>query len=208
VQTRSGHAVLKKDDRFLASSIDPVREARAWAQKGIANLEHGESIFVLGAGSGYHIKALCELHGRGTIFVIENDVEIAVAAQKLAPWSSDRVEVVVAEVATQIVLRKSVQDALLCPFKILNYGPSFQGQKYFFSAVAQILLGREVRAFLIQLEKRPELINIFDREALAQFRSQPATKLVSIKTLQKLFTEAQPITFERKIWKVLEELVQ
>jgi hypothetical protein len=56
--SRHGETVLTFQGRYMASSIDPVREAQSWLKYRQNQVRHVDTAFVLGVGAGYHLVAL------------------------------------------------------------------------------------------------------------------------------------------------------
>jgi hypothetical protein len=211
-KARSGHAVIRKNGRLLGSSIDPLKEAKAWAEKASPQLEPSVAGFVLGAGSGYHVAALAVLSPSSPLIVVEPDHEVLREAARLGEWPS-HVQAVCAitdvggqgsDVAAEHWLaHPAVRDGLGGRFAILKHGPSCVMEPASFNAVEALLLAREKVAWLKQLKLRPGLCALLDPDAIKNLGAAP----VSIKTLQSLFKSETECTRERRIWKILEELV-
>lgn len=200
--SRSGHPILKKDGRFLDSSFDPVKDATIWAERVAREAGDAESVFVLGVGTGYHIEALKVLLPSRMIVAIDCDSAVVSEATRIN--SALRSLSVVCETEWhRLIEHAAFRDGLGGRYAIAKHGPSCQIQMTYFHAVERLLIGREKIAFLLQLKTRPELYALFDPAAIEAM----GPDLVSIKTLQNLFSESSANRRERRLWKVLEELI-
>jgi len=200
--SRTGLPVLKKDDRFLASSIDPLREAQAWAAKVLTGIDPQESLIVLGLGSGYHVSLLKELSPRSEVIVIENDPEVIAQVLSILPQLHDLAIIRVPD-WTKLNENRTFCDAVGGLYRVAPHGPSCQIEKSYYKAVTALLLGRDKLSFLHLVKARPELLGLLNPTSLVEFQDDN----ISIKTLQKLFSPAALTSRERRIWRVLEELI-
>lgn len=205
---RGGQPVLKKEGRWLASSFDPVKEAMAWAKQAAQTLGPGDCLFVFGLGSGYHVAELAKILRRDRYLVIESDPEIARVVFDLIP-EIDESRVVIETDWIKLVNDDRFRDVLAGVYRYSKYGPSCQMSPEFYRFVENLLIGRDRISFLLQLKARPNIWALLDPEKVAEFGSMTGSggELVSIKTLQKLFSEKSNNQRERQIWRVLEELV-
>lgn len=201
---RSGHEVLKKNGRWLASSIDPLREARQWSRQVLKQIgpDSTETAVVLGLGCGYHVVELASQRPRGSVLAIDCDREIL--EQALQFCSALRSEKVVIEKDwLKLVDHAAIRDAVGGPYRIFKHAPSCSLEPEFFAAAERLLLGRDKLSFLVLLKARPEILALFDSNLLSEIKDEA----VSIKTLQKIFAGKAGAGRERRLWKVLEELV-
>ncbi len=200
---RSGHTILKKDGKLLASSFDPLKEASAWAQQAIQGLRAHDSIIVLGLGSGYHVQELANLVGFDRLLVIECDGEVAAEAFRLFS-ELPRERVIIETDVKKMVEMDLVRDVLSGVYKIVRHAPSYSSAAAEFGAVEKLLLGRDQLSFLLQLKARPNLWALLDAEKVSTISKD---ECISIKTLTRLFGPKSFTQRERHLWRVLEELV-
>ena len=208
VNARKGHPVVIQDGRFLASSIDPVREAEQWLSRIMPELKQSEgrgSLILLGLGSGYQAKVLSEILGSHAFIVIEPVAELIELVRAIHPELS-KVTIISGEV-TALIENPVFKDFACSRFTTLKNQNSMQLHPTYFAAVQSLLIGRERLGFLLQLKMRPELHATLDASRIEQVMTNDQTELVSIKTLQKIFSPQSQVTRERRMWKLLEELV-
>jgi len=208
VNARKGHPVVIQDGRFLASSIDPVREAEQWLSRIMPELKQSEgrgSLILFGLGSGYQAKVLSEILGSHAFIVIEPVAELIELVRTIHPELS-KVTIISGEV-TALIENPVFKDFACSRFTTLKNQNSMQLHPTYFAAVQSLLIGRERLGFLLQLKMRPELHAALDASRIEQAMTNDQTELVSIKTLQKIFSPQSQVTRERRMWKLLEELV-
>ena len=199
---RNGKPVLKKNGRLLASSIDPSREAVAWVDGVCRAAGTHDMIVVLGLGCGYHVAELLARRPGSQVIAIENDPAVAAEALKFCPELSGAT-IIVQEDWKKLIDSQAVRDAIGGIYHIAIHGPTSQLEPEFVQAADAFLRGRDKLSFLLLLKARPELVGILDPEAIAKLGPDP----VSIKTVSQLFGPHAAGTRERRLWRVLEELV-
>lgn len=201
--SRSGHGVIRKDGKWLASSVDPLREAKQWCETLAAGT--GETIIVLGIGCGYHIAELKVRRPQSPVLAIDCDARVAARARDFCPvLEADGL--VIEPDWQKLVGNSAVRDALGGPYRVARHAPSLAVEPEYFQAVDRLLRGRDKLSFLFLLKARPEILGLLDADALCDegiFKDEA----VSIKTMQKLFASRPNSTRERRLWRILEELV-
>ncbi len=208
VNSRKGHPVVVQDGRYLASSIDPVRESEQWLNRIMPELKRSEgrgSIIVLGLGSGYQAKVLSEIMGAHSLLVIEPNAELINAVRSIHPELLN-VAIASGEVS-ELIENPAFRDFACSRFTLLKNQISTQIHSVYFTSVQGLLNGRERLGFLMQLKMRPELHAILEANLIEPVLASDQVELVSVKTLQKIFSSQSHVTRERRMWKLLEELV-
>jgi threonine dehydrogenase-like Zn-dependent dehydrogenase len=110
--SRSGLPVLKQNDKWLASSFDPMKEAKQWAEAVGGRCNGAQSVVVLGSGSGYHVFELVKLLKGMTIVVIEpNDVRLK-ELENLFPhiYKTEKLNFVVEADVLKMTSHSAIQD--------------------------------------------------------------------------------------------------
>lgn len=200
--SRSGQPVLKMNGRYLASSFDPVKEAFGWANRAAADIGTKGAAIILGAGCGYHVAALKEKCPNVSILALELNEQVAHRALEWNPILQAH-NLLVVDDLSQMTEAPQLRDAMAGTYAVLPHLPSTDAHPEWALATARFLLGRDRLSFLLQLRMRPDLHSLMDPKKISGLEDAP----VSIKTLQKLFSESSAFTRERQVWKVLEELV-
>jgi hypothetical protein len=201
-QARSGHPVLKKRGRFLGSSFDPLKEASSWADRIDNGLGARDFVIVLGLGCGYHVAELCGRLGAERVVVIENDTELVAQVLGIFP-ELVKARIIVETDWLNLAANDAFRDALANVFRIAIHGPSCQIEPEYFRSVERLLIGRDKVSFLLQLKARPDIWTLLDPQKVAAVPDE----VISIKTLQSLFADTGAASRERRMWRVLEELV-
>ena len=200
--SRSGAPILKVDGRALASAVDPLREAASWAKSVEATLAPGTAAIVLGVGCGYHVAALKVLCPRSQVIAIESSAEVAAKALEFNP-SLKPGDVIVENDRMKLTEHANVRDAIGGVFVPVTHGATAQIRPEWTSQMSALLMARDKLSFLLQLRMRPDLFALLDPKKIETLGSEP----ISIKTLQKLFNDTSASSHERRLWRVLEELV-
>jgi hypothetical protein len=196
---------MKKNGKWLASSVDPVREARQWSEVVLATTE---TIIVLGLGCGYHVVELMNNKPQSSLLIIECDSGVSEQALQICP-SLVGATIIVEPDWTKLINYSPVRDALGGLYRVAKHLPSFAAgarETEYFNAVERMLLGRDKLSFLVLLKARPEILTLLDTDLLGdneRFQDEPVT----IKAIQKLFAQRPNTSRERRLWRILEELV-
>ncbi len=200
-RSKTGLPILAQDGRLLSSAYDPVKEAKAWAVQAQLRLQKHAAAVILGLGSGYHVAELLKLEKHKPIIVIEKSSEIARCVRDV---SSEFIfeSLIVDEDWTRLLDHDELKRIQRLPFCMLKHGPTCQQSAEYYTKVEKLLLARDKISFLIHLRQRPELFSTLDVVRLDRLEPE----IISIKTLTKLFKNDQFME-ERRLWKVLEELV-
>lgn len=199
---KSGHKVLRANGRLLSSVFDPIKEASSWVDGVVRSADARETIVVLGAGSGYHIVELAHRRPGQPILVVDCDDKIVEAARSICK-ELNSLSIVCEPDITKLTQHGLVADCLGGFFRTFTHGASAQIYPDYYRGVEALFLGRDLKSFLIQLKARPELHALLNSEAITRLENET----VSIKTIQKLFTPEADRSMERRMWRVLEELV-
>lgn len=203
VQAKNGSPVLIKNGKYLASSFDPQKEAETWWSHCHRLVKHAEGIFVLGLGSGYHIEAIKIHRSDLPLTVIECDKEIVDAIQSRV--ASNQVEILWETDWRRVYQAPGVSEKVRNNYAVLMHPGSYAVEPEYFSNAHKFLLARSVEGLFALLKNRPELFAELDPAKLADLAR--SGEPVTIKTLSQLM---KPTTFadpNRRLWKVLEELV-
>lgn len=206
-RSREGRRVLRKDGRLLASSMDPIKEAGTWADQALEGLEPNETLVVLGLGCGYHVEAALALRPDLSLLVIERDEQIARWASEFCP-SIPRFDVIVEPDWMRLGESGRVRDVLCGVFRMRPHLPSVLADREYYGRAERFFLGRDKTSFLLQLRSRPDLFALLDADRIAALEEGT----ISIKTLAGLFNSSPGSSVgpskERRLWKLLEELVR
>lgn len=207
---KNGTPIFKIDGRSVVSSFDPIKEANGWAANALKEIGERDTVIILGAGCGYHIKALRDLRHDLSVLTIEADTEIAEFAREVLSANNEidpRVygEIVHAPSAIHLTENLILRDFMSRRYAVVTHAGLAQMRPEWTESIARFLIGRDALSFLLQLRMRPELHALFDESKIAQLQNQ--TGPISILTIRSLFNEQSLSTRERRLWRVLEELI-
>lgn len=203
VQAKNGSAVHVKNGKYLASSFDPQKEAETWWTHCQRLVKHSQTAFVLGLGSGYHVAILSRQISQQTVVVIECDQQLIDLNAK--QFANTNVQVVHVADWRKLYQNEIVQKAVVQNYSVLLHSPSLNAEQEFFANAHKFLLARNVEGLFALLRSRPELLEEIDEIKLADLAR--STEPVTIKTLTRLMKPGSYTNPNRRLWKVLEELV-
>jgi hypothetical protein len=207
---RNGQPIFKIDGRSIVSGFDPMKEARGWAENALKEIGDRETVIILGAGCGYHIVALRELRPALNILTIEASEEVASFARERLSANAEvdpRMygEILVASRPIELTESLLLRDFMSCRYAVVTHAGLASIRAEWTRDMATFLTGRDFLSFLLQLRMRPELHALFDEEKIARLRAEPGP--ISILTIRNLFTSQAQSSRERRLWRVLEELI-
>ena len=139
---KNGSVVVRHQGRLLASGVDPQAEAVEWVQRRLAFLQKVKTIFVLGAGSGYHIAELVKMTA-AKIMVIEFSEEIRGAVAAIHNFDPQRVRMECLQNSRDLFAAKPLKAAVAQSFLVLQHHPSCAWQSDFYGKIKARLLGRD-----------------------------------------------------------------
>ncbi|MGE4131755.1 MAG: hypothetical protein AB7F86_08950 [Bdellovibrionales bacterium] len=185
--------------RLLASRLDPYAEAEAWLDKRSLLLDRVRGVFVLGAGSGYHLQALWK-RTDAQILVIEREADLARAVHSLFPESKERVEWIMAQDLSDVRTDKTVRKAIAQSFVVLEHYPSQFDHPEFYQECKRLLVGRNWGSLTWQwklkglpaLDETPrvsqtgEPLSIYDLEQTELVQNSDEREKLLIKALREL----------------------
>ena len=203
-QSRDGRKILRKAGRLLASAVDPQKEAATWASRAIDGLDDDSSVVILGLGCGYHVQAVLHRVDKNRVVVIERDQSIADLAYQFCPEIASA-KIIVEPDWSRITESGFVRDVLGDVYRLCHHLPSFLADREYYGRIENLFLGRDKTSFLLQLRSRPDLFALLDPERISELGDET----ISIKTIKGLFVDSPRSSLkERRMWKILEELVR
>jgi hypothetical protein len=123
IKTASGESTLRFRGKFLASSIDPVKDGKVWASRQMSVLQGLRSVFVLGSGSGHHLIALKNLRPDLRVLALETNKELLEATRSQLRVALLGIELTYAKNLSELLLVPSVREALRSSYAVV-LGPS------------------------------------------------------------------------------------
>jgi hypothetical protein len=201
VSAQNGSQVIRYDGRLLSSAVDPLHEARDWVSRRKTLLANVKSVFVLGAGSGYHVSELF-IQTDAKIFVIERSQELISAVQQIQAFASPRVHFICVEKSAALRTLENVRTAIAESFLVLQHAPSLTVQPDFYRECKNQLLGRDWGSLNWQWQLK----------GFAPLDAQPkihaGDKALSIYDLDQTELVQDSAERERMLVKALRELVK
>lgn len=203
VQAKNGSPVLVKNGKYLASSFDPQKEAETWWSTCHRLAKKCEQVFILGLGSGYHVEVALRELPHASITVIECDANVV--AKNANKFRQGNLKIIHESDWRKLYQNPSIADKVQSSYAVLSHPPSLSVECDFFGNAYKFLLARNVEGLFALLKLRPELLAELDESKLELLARSGDP--VSIKTLVKLMKNSTYANPNRRLWKVLEELV-
>ncbi len=217
VVARDGLRVAKLNGMATASTMQPGQEADRWVSLLPSTLWQTEdTIYVIGVGSGWHLEKLFGRDpGRRIVGIDVSDELIEFVRQQV----NREIELVNVRFTTNFDLASREADFrtwfaesgladLARPsgrsYRVVSHRPSLQREPRL-KWVEEALLGRTPRSFVEHLRLRPELAAQLRPHALAELATCP---LLSVKSLQRAWMDRAEAATERRVFRILEELVR
>lgn len=213
VYAKTGALVLMVEGKATASLVDPEFEAEKWYDGLLQRPENGAAcVVVIGVGSGYHIKLLAR-HCLEVIAIdsCEQSIEFLKSSGQIP--SNVRLEYVGPQDfesrGQQFLARASVQEWLFSSFHLIPHRPSFVRDRNL-SHIEDWLIGRSVESMRLNLAVRPDLLALLDSVKISEaFKRKMITQsLFSVKDVAASFAKVHEGSSERRIFRLLEELVK
>jgi hypothetical protein len=201
---KNGSLIYLKDGKFLASSFDPQKEAETWWKNCQKQTKYARTLFVFGLGCGYHIEVLLRQIPETKIIVVEPDQELVSLFQS-NPLKSDRFEIVCEQDWRRLFQHSSVGSAVQDKYAVLLHPASFGLESDFFGNAYKFLLARSVEGLFALLKHRPDILSEMDEAKLSDLARSGTP--VTIHTLTKTMKSTSFLNDNRRLWKVLEELI-
>lgn len=203
--------MLRVANLATASLVNPGREAAQWVDLQTVRLKavrSSEPVVVLGVGSGFHLSHLRTVMGEkgfsGQLIGVDTCKEsIAFAKARVANVSF--VEVDLAEGVEKFVMRPEVSSWLAQTHTFLKHKPTFMRSGVDLRTVEGWMLARTPEAFSAQLKLRPQIAAGLNAGRATQIAECP---LISIRDLSKIWDISAEVKSDRRIFRVLEELVR
>ena len=212
VQTaKSGAEVLIVAGLATASLVNPEREASQWLELQHARLKStgpDEPVVTIGVGSGFHLRALqVEMKERGlkgAIYALDTCREsIAFASQRIAGVTFILADI--SQTADAFFSHHNVGAWLTQTSTLLKHRPTISRVGVSLKTIETWVLGRTPEAFSAQLKLRPQIAASLNPQRASKVAECP---LVSIRDLAKMWDISSELKTDRRLFRVLEELVR
>lgn len=201
ITANSGEKVIRFEGCLLASRIDPVAEAEAWFQRRASFVSKVKTVFILGAGCGFHIRETAK-RTTARLIVIESLPELIEAVAPTLEDISPRVTFVSAASVRELRANETLRLAVATSFVVLDHPPSVNRDRAFYRECKTQLVGREWGALNWQWKLK----------GLPGFDSQPkissGEKPLTIYDLEQTELVQDSAERERMLLKALRELVK
>lgn len=153
VESAKGGKVIRCDGRLLASRIDPESEAAEWLASRRDFIKNVKNVFVLGLGSGHHVRALLE-KTEATVIVLEANAGIYNVAEQLGLPMSMKLKIQKVSSARDLRANEAVKAAVRESFVVLSHPASAALYPQVYDEIRAQLIGRDWAALNWQWKTR------------------------------------------------------
>ena len=202
IQAQNGRDVLRYQGRLLASTFDPEAEARAWVSRRPGFLDHVKAIFILGAGSGYHIAELAR-QTTARLVVVEHSPELARAVIEIHGFQPPKVRFEILAKPADLRSNDIIRDAVKNSFVVLTHPATRACHPEFYAECERQFLARDWGS----LNWQWQLKGHGSLDSQTQLSADNASPL-TIYDLEKTELSQNSEQRERMLIKALRELVK
>jgi hypothetical protein len=154
-QSKTGLSVPKVDNVYLHSTLDPIKEAEAFAKTQITRTEKTNAILILGLGFGYHIQELQRLLSANDrkirIAVIEPNRDLVeLYLQNINAKPS--FDIIANEDVIALYQEKAFVEILKLKPLIISHNNSFNSNKNFFSTLLSYRASHQVLDYVDRID--------------------------------------------------------
>lgn len=209
--SRTSAEVLIVGNLATASLVNPEREADQWADAQMKRVLAGrpmETIAVIGVGSGFHIRSLQNKIAESGLKCSIVAIDTCAESIQFASQRTSNVVFVHANLENGIdsfVGREEVSPWLAQTFTLLKHKPTIARVGLPLRTLETWLVGRSPEAFSAQLKLRPQIAAALNPSRAKRIAETP---LVSIRDLSKMWDISSELKVDRRLFRVLEELVK
>lgn len=208
---RTGAEVLRVANLATASLVNPEREASQWVSLQsvrLAAVRADEPVVVLGVGSGFHLACLRnqmkERGLAGRLIALDSCLEsIAFAEARVQEVEFIRVDLEAG--VENFAGRADISSWLAQSHTFLKHKPTVTRSGADLRTVESWILGRTPEAFSAQLKLRPQIAAALNATRATKIAECP---LISIRDLSKIWDISSELKSDRRMFRVLEELVR
>lgn len=207
---KTGSEVLFIANLATASLVNPEREASQWLELQFARLKtvcENEAVVVLGVGSGFHLCALREEMQRRGLKGRLIALDICAASIEFAQARVSGIEFILVDVTRAVsdVLSGSEFSWIAQAFTLLKHRPTVTRSGASMRTLESWILGRTPESFAAHLKLRPQIAAGLNAARAAKIAETP---LLSIRDLSKIWDISSELKADRRVFRVLEELVK
>jgi len=206
-QAKSGLPVLIVRGCATASSVDPLAEAERWfklIEPQVRDLPETARVGVLGLGSGYHLDVLSR-EVKNQIVAFDSDPALAAARDWFAHRFPTHVGLKFVDVEAGPASFFSADDVrtfISNRIVLLRHKPSFLRDQRGLTTLGNWLTGRDRLSLNAHLQCRSEFSSLVDCDR------QNGDWLLSVKDLSRLWKVEAEVSEQRRMFRILEELVR
>ncbi|MEQ1664822.1 MAG: class I SAM-dependent methyltransferase, partial [Bdellovibrionales bacterium] len=163
-KSKSGLPLIKFGERYLCSSVNPMKEAAAWIEKHKDFFVGVNDVMVLGVGCGYHILALLKQFVGINIIAIDNTKEHIEFVKSEHSIAVSNVEFLCIKTSLEATQNIDIQNMVSRPYAVLKFSPAIITSPEFYFDLEVFLLARTEQGLDFIIKCRPDFKNLFITE--------------------------------------------
>jgi hypothetical protein len=153
--SKTGLKIPQIDNIYLHSTLDPIKEAEAFAKTQIKRIEHANNVIILGLGFGYHVKELQKLATASNLkikfAVIEPNTELVdLYLQQID--STPNFDIISNQDVVALYQERSFFEILKHKPIIISHNNSFNANKNFFTSLLSYRASQQVLDYADRVE--------------------------------------------------------
>ncbi len=155
--SRNGETVLTYDGRYMASSVDPRREAASWLGPRENQLRHVDTAFVLGVGCGYHLLVLQKKRPDLRVVAVDTRKECIDFCRREHALDLADVYFVHATHVDNLKNNRTVCRAVKSFYTTLSFQPAQISDPIFYREIENLFCARSREGFEFVTAQRPDM---------------------------------------------------
>lgn len=185
LMARNECRIIRCQGRSLASTVDPLNEARLWLEKNHNFVAGEDRLVVLGVGAGYHLRELTQRFPHKQIFALYIEDDLLESLNKLHALELSTIEFVhIAKVEEALAIPR-LRRLLSQNYGLLSFLPAQATYLQLYRELQARLVARDPVLFSDLVRREPRLLKMFPLQAIPGAGEKT---LLSIKDLTRMVT--------------------
>lgn len=202
IKSKSGQSVPVLNGLNLCSTVNPVQEAKKWADSNRELIQDFEYIFVLGIAGGFHIEAIQKINPKAIITIIEKEQELA----KKFEYSFNHLVSILINPTAEDIKRYEAFHSIFeqCSYCVLAHEASVGHDRKYYNTLREFIIGRSQEGiqYISSLKSRK---NPYFKKIIEEFEISGNESIIDI--TEKIKKRQISLEDEDLIWMSLRELV-
>ena len=207
--SKDGQPILTLDGVHSCSFESPVEEAKRWIERHRETLLNTTNVFVLGLGSGYHVRELAQFANLRQIWVIDDKKEAINFYFKYHKFDH-RFKFYNFQDKKDLKSNPEIRLNFLRPYKVVDFYPAAKHNRNFFNWLKETLVGR-TQASLAELLALRADFNAKNKKSFKLIKTEKSepSQLLSIKDIKPLLENEYELSqHQQACINILQELIR